>query len=674
MIVAESSFDTNLFGFSVGKLEVENDSKLIEIQGALRQAYSSGIKLVFLFAPSIRPGSDPSKAELPGICVDDKTTYSLNISSIFYDELQRTSMAKTSTVRISNVLKASEVSEEVRMLAVSAGEFSRFRIDPNIPRFVNEAMFGEWIKNSVNRTIADDIFVAQDVTSREIIGLITVKMKDSTTGNIGLLAVSSQHRRKGIASLLLRRAVLWCLEQAAWSERTVLTVVTQGANRTACSCYEQFGFEVVATQKVFHVWLPQHLEEPKLVSDQGPIPFCKQFMTGNEKTYVNQVLSTGLDSAARFTTMCSTRLKEIFGEESQRVVMVTSGTAALEMAALLADLQPGDEVIMPSYTFSSTANAFVLRGCVPVFVDVRMDTVNMDEARVEAAVGPRTRAICAVHYAGLPCEMDTICEIAQRHNLIVIEDAAQGFLSTYKGRQLGTIGHFGCFSFHYTKNVMCGEGGAISVNRLASPEMVRRSLVLWEKGTNRYDFVTGKVDKYEWVDYGSSYVPNELSSAVLWAQLEQCHEITARRVENFRAYSAAFADLVSAGRLAIPAVPEGCSTNGHIFFVILPSRELRDRMAAGLKRHGVTAFSHYVPLHSSPAGRRFGRVSAPQSQHLTEGGREIEAGEDLQLTSTDAVFDGLLRLPVWADLRPADVQHVVASLRGCLEEEQELKP
>jgi GNAT superfamily N-acetyltransferase len=309
----------------------------------------------------------------------------------------------------------------IRELAIASGEWSRFKVDTNIPTHVFETMFESWIKNSLNLSIADEVFVARDSATGDDVGFVSLKKKGSVV-HIGLLAVSSKHRRLGIASRLLSRAALWSIESGA----TTLSVVTQGANEVACSCYKRFGFSLSSEQEVYHVWLPQHLEEPLLRADQAPIQFCKQFLTGREKKYVEEVFARGLDSASRFTMMCAARMKELLGPECLRAVMVPSGTAALEMAALLADLGSGDEVIMPSYTFSSTANAFVLRGAVPVFVDVRPDTLNIDEKLIEQAITSRTRAICAVHYGGVPCEMDAICAIAEKHNLILIEDAAQG--------------------------------------------------------------------------------------------------------------------------------------------------------------------------------------------------------------------------------------------------------
>lgn len=280
-----------------------------------------------------------------------------------------------------------------------------------------------------------------------------------------------------------------------------------------------------------------------------------------------------------------------------------------------------------------------------MFVDIRSDTLNIDESLIEQAITSKTKVICCVHYAGIPCEMDTIMSIAKRHNIFVVEDAAQGFLSTYKGRQLGTIGHFGCFSFHYTKNIICGEGGALSVN--CTDDMARRAFILWEKGTNRCDFMSGKVDKYEWVDVGSSHVPSEVSSAILYSQLEQCVEITKRRLANFAFYAKELAPLVSRFCFRIPTVSKDTTNNAHIFFLILPSEEKRKLFQSKLKEHGIASISHYVPLHSAPAGMKFGRVGAGSES----------------MSVTFEVFRGLTRLPVWVGLEEKDLQKVVTSIQ-----------
>ena len=372
------------------------------------------------------------------------------------------------------------------------------------------------------------------------------------------------------------------------------------------------------------------------------IPFNKPFMTGRELWYIAQAHTNGhLSGDGVFTKKCHAWIES--GTGTRRALLTHSCTAAIEMAALLADIGPGDEVIMPSYTFVSTANAFVLRGAVPVFVDIRPDTMNIDETRIEAAITPRTRAIVPVHYAGIACEMDTIMDIAQRHNLIVIEDAAQGIMSTYKGRALGTIGHLGAYSFHETKNIISGEGGALLVN---APEFAERAEIIREKGTNRSQFFRGQVDKYTWVDVGSSYLPGEVIAAFLWAQMEEAHNITARRLALWDRYHAALAPLEAAGKLRRPVLPEGCEHNAHMYYVLLDSLDQRTRVMASMKERGVSTVFHYVPLHSSPAGRIHSR---------THGSME----------HTDGLSERLLRLPLWVGLED-QLDRVVAALAEAL--------
>jgi dTDP-4-amino-4,6-dideoxygalactose transaminase len=673
--VEEIKFDSDLFGFKVGRIEVDSvgvDSALnVSIVGALRQAYQGGIRLVYIYDEVVSANAREHQFQIPGAMVDNKTTYLAPLSLFNAQTVIQKSFSQVSKIHICQLPKidGSDISEELRKLAVLSGVWSRFRVDSNIPAGAFEAMFEAWLRNSVNRSIADEVFVAKDAETGESVGFITVKLKGLTT-HIGLLSVSDSHQRRGIASMLMNRAILWSFERTSWDHEAAISVVTQGSNTPACKFYESVGFSKATTQRIFHAWLPQHLDEPKMRCDNVPIPFCKQFLTGAELENVSQVLSTGLDSGGKFTTMCASYIKAELGADCDRVIMVPSGTAALEMAALLIDCAAGDEIIMPSYTFTSTANAFVLRGGVPVFVDVRKDTLNIDENLIEAAITPRTKAICCVHYGGVPCEMDTICAIAAKHNLFVVEDAAQGFQSYYKGRALGSIGHFGCFSFHFTKNVISGEGGALSVNK--SSEMARRAVIMWEKGTNRYhcrtipsptpvnivccvyryDFMAGKVDKYHWIDLGSSYIPSEISCAVLWAQLNASREILDKRVANFHFYMDRLQHLSDRGLLRIPAEPPGCGVNGHIFFIVLPSQAIRETLEKELKHVGISAFSHYVPLHSSPAGKRFGRV--------------VSQAQDGQLPETDAVFVGLLRLPVWVGLTQAQLSSVVEIIERVL--------
>jgi dTDP-4-amino-4,6-dideoxygalactose transaminase len=350
-------------------------------------------------------------------------------------------------------------------------------------------------------------------------------------------------------------------------------------------------------------------------------------MTGKELWYIAQAHHNGwLAGDGGFTKRCNAWLEQRTG--ARKALLTHSCTAALEMAAILADIQPGDEVIMPSYTFVSTANAFVLRGAVPVFVDIRPDTLNIDETLIEAAITEKTRAIVPVHYAGVGCEMDVIMDIAARHNLLVIEDAAQGIMSTYKGRPLGSIGHLAALSFHETKNIISGEGGALLVNE---PELAERAEIIREKGTNRSQFFRGQVDKYTWVDIGSSYLPSELIAAFLWAQMEEADDITRRRLGIWQTYHDAFADLEKRGKVRRPQVPADCVHNAHMYQLLLPSLEKRSAFIATLKSGGISSVFHYVPLHSAPAGRLRGRISGDMPYTLE-------------------LSDRLVRLPLWVGL------------------------
>lgn len=357
------------------------------------------------------------------------------------------------------------------------------------------------------------------------------------------------------------------------------------------------------------------------------IPFNKPYMTGKELGYIAQAHANGhLAGDGSFTKQCHAWLEQLTG--AHKALLTHSCTAALEMAAILADLQAGDEVIMPSYTFVSTANAFVLRGAVPVFVDIRSDTLNIDETLIEAAITPRTKAIVPVHYAGVSCEMDAIMAIARKHNLLVIEDAAQGIMSTYKGQPLGSIGHFGCLSFHETKNIISGEGGALLIN---DAKFAARAEVIREKGTNRSQFFRGQVDKYTWLDVGSSYLPGELIAAFLWAQMEEADAITTARLAVWNQYHAAFESIEAGGKLRRPIVPEACQHNAHMYYVLLESLEQRTGFIEHLKQQGVNSVFHYVPLHSAPAGRKYGRASG-------------------ELSHTDNLANRLVRLPMWFGL------------------------
>jgi dTDP-4-amino-4,6-dideoxygalactose transaminase len=373
------------------------------------------------------------------------------------------------------------------------------------------------------------------------------------------------------------------------------------------------------------------------------IPFNRPHATGNELAYITEAQrQRHLSGDGSFTRRCHEWIEQRTG--CARALLTQSCTSALDLAALLLDLEPGDEVIMPSFTFVSTANAFVLRGAVPVFVDIREDTLNLDERLIEAAITPRTRAIVPVHYAGVACEMDAIAAIAARHDLKVVEDAAQGIMAGYKGRPLGAIGDIGCFSFHETKNVISGEGGSLLVN---DPELVQTAEIMREKGTDRGRFFRGEVDKYTWQDVGSSFLPSEITAAFLWAQLEQAERITADRIAIWRRYHEILAPLEQRGVLRRPVIPPDCQHNGHIYYILLASADERRRALAELKANDIHAVFHYVPLHSSPAGMRFGRSAG-----------------DLALTTSHS--ERLIRLPMWLGLSQSQQQRVCDVLRAIL--------
>ena len=358
--------------------------------------------------------------------------------------------------------------------------------------------------------------------------------------------------------------------------------------------------------------------------------------TGKELEYVKQAIDNHkICGDGIFTKKCNAWLEERF--HAQKVLLTTSGSAALDMAAMLCDLQPGDEVILPSYTFSSTANAFVLVGAKLVFVDIRPDTMNIDETKIEAAITEKTKVIVPVHYAGVSCEMDAIMDIAKRHHLKVVEDAVQGVMSTYKGRALGTIGDFGCYSFHESKNYSMGEGGALVINDAQYNEAAE---VLWEKGTNRSKFFRGQADKYTWVDFGDSYLPSDMNAAYLWAQLELADEINEDRLATWNRYYEVFKPLQEAGRIALPTVPDECVHNAHMFYI--KCRDLEDRtiFISHMKNKDIECVFHYIPLHSAPAGIKFGRFHGKE-QYTT---RESER---------------LVRLPIYYHIERQEAETVI---------------
>jgi dTDP-4-amino-4,6-dideoxygalactose transaminase len=378
--------------------------------------------------------------------------------------------------------------------------------------------------------------------------------------------------------------------------------------------------------------------------EQMKVPFNRPYVAGDELEFIRQAVENRkLSGNGEFTKLCQQWLLNNVG--GSKALLTGSCTTALEMCALLEGVGPSDEVIMPSYTFVSTANAFVLRGAVPVFTDIREDTLNIDEKKIEAAITEKTKAIAVVHYAGIGCEMDAILRIAGKHGLSVVEDAAQGLMSTYRGKPLGTFGRTSAFSFHETKNIVSGEGGALIVN---DPALAERAEILWEKGTNRCRFYRGEVDKYTWVDVGSSFLPSELTAAFLHAQLLHARDITDKRIRTWNHYHELMQPLEEAGKIRRPVVPEECEHNAHLYYLLLPDVEKRDAVIGRLKARGIHTVFHYVPLHSSPAGKKFCR-----------------AGGDLSVT--ESLADRLVRLPLWAGLEE-DVESVAEEVASAIEE------
>ena len=376
------------------------------------------------------------------------------------------------------------------------------------------------------------------------------------------------------------------------------------------------------------------------------IPFNIPPYIGTELTYVQQAIDAHkICGDGQFTKNCNQWITDRFG--GVRTLLTTSGTTALEMATLLCGLGQGDEVILPSFTFSSTANAVVLTGATPVFIDIRPDTMNLDETKIEAAITEKTKAIMPVHYAGVACEMDTIMDIARRHGLKVIEDAAQGVMSYYKGKALGTIGDFGCYSFHETKNYSMGEGGALI---LTHKEDVEPAEILREKGTNRARFFRGQIDKYTWVEYGSSYLPSDMNAAYLWAQLLEADRINEDRLAIWNAYAEAFRPLAQEGKIELPTVPADCVHNAHMFYVKLRDLAQRTAFIQYLRDREISSVFHYIPLHSSPAGLKFGRF----------------CGEDVYTTRES---DRLARLPLYYGMKPEDRERVIDTVLSFFRDE-----
>jgi len=368
------------------------------------------------------------------------------------------------------------------------------------------------------------------------------------------------------------------------------------------------------------------------------IPFNRPASVGKEIYYIKQAIKNGhLSGNGPYTKLSQQWLEKEIG--CDKVLLTQSCTAALGMAGILANIQPGDEIIMPSFTFVSTANSFVLRGGIPVFIDIRPDTLNIVETRIAEAITPKTKAIVPVHYAGVGCEMDEIMAVAERNQILVIEDAAQGITASYKKKPLGSIGHLAALSFHETKNIISGEGGALLIN---DKDFVDRAEIIWEKGTDRAKFFRGQIDKYTWIDLGDSFLPGEITAAFLYAQLEEINAVRKRRLEIWNTYHTAFEDLETSGKIRRPIIPDHCDHNAHIYYLLLPDLSSRTAFIQKLRAKGVQAIFHYIPLHSSPAGEKYGRYHG-------------------DMTTTQEISDRLVRLPLWIEMSSSEVERVISA-------------
>lgn len=605
-------FDSNVLKLKVASV---NGCVTQQLERVLDDCVDKSIDLVY-YSP-VYDGV-PTIEKYPGVCVAETLLFEKKIVDF---DVQACLPLSHTDVRIESCPKGPPASD-LYELGFLAGEWSRFKVDPSLSDAQYEAMYAEWVRNSTQRIVADEVFVAYN--ENVAVGLLTIKQNSFGLATIGLLSVAPTAQRTGLGTALMQTAALWAFRARC----TRVQVATQGANAGARGFYEKHGFSIVSSIPFYHFWLNHNQEVPQNVP----------YFTGNEMQYLRDVVDRQrIESCGLRSVACQQLLKDTLGTEL--VLLTGSGTSALEQAAILCDFNVGDEVIMPSYTFVSTASAFVLRGAVPVFVDVRPDTLNIDEAKVQAAITSKTKALVVVHYAGIGCEMDSLVKIAKDNNLILIEDAAHAVLGKYKGQHLGTFGDFGCLSFHYTKNIICGEGGALVVNNKA---FVERSLVVWEKGTNRFEFLNRKVDKYQWVDLGSSFVPSEINASFLLAQLERGSSINARRMRVCMAYHGLLSPLQEEGLLRLMPV-DRFEHNGHIFWVVMPSEQERNSLRCFLAEQGVQGYSHYVPLHLSPAGVRYGRIGGDMKCTIAAGSR-------------------LLRLPLWPHMTWVHVYRVVHAI------------
>lgn len=658
-------FDSSVLGVRTGSLVPSLCPSRLE--AVLEECATEGIELIY-WTPNVEAQAAKCLATLPGYAVTQMVEFTRALDGLDVGGLAAASFPTGFRLddgadddgtlpRSTSYSKADRKS--LAHLALLAGQHSRFRQDPALTNAQFKRMYAAWLDNSLSGKAADKVFTIRssdrcDPGAEEtcpmgaapgsgmIAGFVTVKLStDKSMASIGLLAVSPLYHRHGLGAALMGAAETWALTEGA----RILTVKTQAANSKAVSFYSSRGFSPAGPPRTtYHIWLTH--------KTLRHVRYNVPYITGDEIGALGGVISANaMDSLGSYTRACERWLEATL--ECSKVLLTLSATAALEQAVLLCDLKPGDEVIMPSFTFVSTANAVALRGAVPVFVDVAGgDDLNLDPEAVRRSLTDKTRAIIVVHYGGKSCNMDAIMQLAEEKGLTVIEDAAQAFLSTYEGKYLGTVGHIGCLSFHYTKNTICGEGGALLVN---DARLHSQAVIVREKGTNRTEFMLGKICKYEWLCLGSSYAPSELCAAFLLPQLHDAREVTQRRRLICTAYDHLLAPLATRGLFTIPnfagAVADGADGagcgrtqgNGHLFAILFPSQKARQAAQAAMAEQSIQCLTHFVPLHLSEGGRQYGRVSGPMDR-------------------TVAAAACLLRLPVWPGMHFGHVHRVVDAL------------
>jgi len=663
--IALSEFDTRALGITVGKLVASSTVSEHQITDALRGcAATQEYRVVFCSVSKHEHARIAALQYIPGTFFSEKVEYVASLNDSLISSLVHSNKTRHEVVEYGDKRACPELAK----LGIEAGRLSRYHADPNIRYEQFEALYASWIQNCVDRTAADVVLVAK--RDEVLAGVVTVKADtENESTRIGLFAVSEDCKKMGLGVALIAAAYQWTLDQGLRK----CEMKTQAGNVFASEIFERCGGLRNSECIDFHFWLgSKRFNDVETSSD---VPQNIPFFTGSEVRNLQDLFERQqIATHGKYGKLCQDRLESELG--ARKVLLVTSGTSALELCSLAICTQPGDEIIMPTYTFVSTATAFVNHGGVPVFVDIRRDTQNINESKIEDAITEKTKAIVVVHYAGVPCEMDTILDIARRHGLRVIEDNAHGIFSTYKGKNLGTLGDLAALSFHYTKNLSCGEGGAVVVN---TPELISPCMVAWEKGTNRFDFIAGKVDKYAWVDKGSSFVMSELNAAVLAAQvcdafvyfpppsilLNSCSsthlikmhfaftsnaclflqlagrvDIFAARARTWATYHESLQHLESCGKLLRPSIPLGCTHNSHIYYIRVLDGEDFKRIELKSKERKIGIFTHYVPLHESTGGKKYGKTSG-------------------SLAEAEACNTQLYRLPMWAGISADQVRAVV---------------